>query len=72
MDFRDVSVVWREPVMLVDKEPFEVTVVVGDGTQVFDDDFDFDERVFYYFEDENEFEAHKANTAGNFFQIVGM
>ena len=70
MDFREVSVVWREPVMLVDKDPFVVTVVVGDGSTVFDDDFDFDSRVFYYFEDENEFEAHKVNTPGNFFQIV--
>lgn len=70
MDFRDVTVVWREPVMLVDDEPFVVTVVVGDGKTVFDDDFDFDMRVFYYFEDEQEFEAHKANTPGNFFRIV--
>jgi len=71
MDFRDVTVVWRDPVMLVDKDPFEVTVVVGDGSVAFDDTFDFDERVFYYFEDEHEFEAHKVNTPGNFFQIVG-
>lgn len=70
MDFRDVTVMWREPLNDVTEE-FDVTVVVGDGSVVFDDDFDFDERVFYYFENEEEFEAHKVSTPGNFFQIVG-
>ena len=66
IDFRDVIVQWLDD----DSAPFQVTVVVGDGDTVFDDTFEFDERVFYYFNDEHEFNSHKSQTFGNEFRIL--
>ena len=34
-----------------------VIVGIGDGSTVFDDDFEFDSRVYYYFADEAEYRA---------------
>lgn len=39
-----------------ENEPESMTVGIGDGNVVFDDDYPFDPRVFYYFEDDAEFE----------------
>jgi hypothetical protein len=38
---------------------FEAYVVVGDGQTVFDDDYPFDDRIFYYFHDQAELEDAK-------------
>lgn len=69
MEFRDVTVAWRDPLNDYNA-PFDVTVVVGDGTVEFGSEFDFDERVFYYFEDEQEFEEHLSDKFGNHFRIL--
>lgn len=51
-DIRTVLIRWvDEP----DGMPFEVDVVVGDGTQVFDEDYEYDERIFFYFQDAEEY-----------------
>lgn len=33
-----------------------VTVCVGDGNTEFDENFEFDERIYFYFNDEQEFQ----------------
>jgi hypothetical protein len=66
IDYRDVLIRWTEG----DSQPFETLVGVGDGTIEFDDSFDFDERVFYYFEDQSEFDSFKSGKFGNDFEIV--
>ena len=66
IDYRDVLIRWTEG----DSEPFEVLVGVGDGAIEFDDSFDFDERVFYYFQDEQEFDSFMSGKFGNDFMIV--
>jgi len=51
----------------------EVTVVVGDGVTVYDENFEYDNRVFFYFQNEAEFaEAWNSyEVSGGFFKIVG-
>jgi hypothetical protein len=66
IDYRDVLIRWTEG----DSQPFQTLVGVGDGTIEFGSDFDFDERVFYYFEDESEFDSFMSGKFGNDFEIV--
>jgi hypothetical protein len=40
-------------------KPIEVDVVVGDGKTTFDDTFPFDNRVYFYFQDQAEFDLAK-------------
>lgn len=37
----------------------EVDVIIGDGVAVFDEDFDFDARVYFYFDNREQFERAK-------------
>ena len=66
-DFRDVVITNCD-----DDEVMEVTVVVGDGITVYDEDFEYDNRVFFYFQDEAEFaEAWKDyDASGGWFKIL--
>jgi hypothetical protein len=50
----DVGIVYDQHYTKDDIE--EVFVVVGDGTQTFNEDYPFDERVYFYFHDQAEFE----------------
>jgi hypothetical protein len=55
MDIRTVLVRWvEEP----DGMPFETNVIVGDGTIVYNDEYDdYDERIFFYFQDAEEYKV---------------
>lgn len=67
-DFRDVVIEEYG----YDK-PQVVTVVVGDGVTVYDEDFPYDHRVFFYFTDEAEFlEAWADDNVMCEFKILGM
>lgn len=50
----DIGIVYDENYTKDDIE--EVIVVVGDGTQTYGEDYPFDERVYFYFNDRAEFE----------------
>ena len=67
-DFRDVVVQFMEDA----NDLLEVTVVVGDGVTVYDENFEYDNRVFFYFQDEAEFaEAWNSYEAsGGWFKIL--
>jgi hypothetical protein len=40
----------------------EVTVAIGDGKTKFDDDFDFDARVYFYFDDQAQFDRARVES----------
>jgi hypothetical protein len=40
----------------------EVDVVIGDGKTKFDENFEFDERIYFYFQDRAEYEKAKGET----------
>ena len=42
-----------------DTEPTEVDVVIGDGKTTFDENFPYDERVYFYFQDQAEYDLAK-------------
>lgn len=50
----------------------EVDVVIGDGKTVFDENFPYDARIFFYFHDNAEYESAKTDTpdAGVEFRIL--
>ena len=50
----------------------EVDVVIGDGKTVFDENFPYDNRIFFYFHDKAEFESAKTDKpdAGVEFRIL--
>ena len=48
LTFVDVTIMFN-PALPDDLD--DVTVVIGDGTVKFDEDFDFDARVYFYFDD---------------------
>lgn len=50
-EYKDVIITYDEP----NEEPVEVTVVIGDGNTLFDEDFPMDARVYFYFHDEKEY-----------------
>ena len=45
-------------------------VVIGDGNTIYDESFPFDERIFFYFHDEAEFERCKSEGSGEDFIIT--
>jgi hypothetical protein len=57
-----------------DTEPIEVDVVIGDGKTVFDENFEFDYRIYFYFHDQAEYDLAKGeeiqHDAGIEFRIV--
>jgi hypothetical protein len=56
LDIRTVQARWLvEP----DGRLFEVDVAIGDGSVEFGSDYEYDERVFFYFEDEEEYKLAK-------------
>lgn len=71
LDIRTVQARWLvEP----DGRVFEVDVAIGDGTQVFDSDYEYDERIFFYFQDKEEYLIAKnggSTLHGIEFEIVG-
>jgi hypothetical protein len=40
-------------------KPIEVDVVIGDGKTTFDDTFPFDHRIYFYFQDQAEYDLAK-------------
>lgn len=54
IDIRTVLIQWSD-----EETPFEVDVVVGTGHDIFEEDYDLDNRIFFYFMDETEFESAK-------------
>jgi hypothetical protein len=67
LDIRTVLIRWFD-----EQTPYEVDVVVGDGLTQYDSDFEFDERIYFYFHNEAEFESAKTDYLPNInFRIVG-
>lgn len=56
LDIRTVLITWYDQPEDTEEE---VDVVVGDGNTIFDGDYEFDERIFFYFHDEAEFQSAK-------------
>lgn len=54
MDIRTVLVRWIDD---PDSMPFETDVVVGDGTVEYDSEYEYDERIFFYFQDAAEYKV---------------
>ena len=48
-----------------DTEPIEVDVIIGDGKTVFDENFPFDARVYFYFHDQAEYDLAKGKEIGH-------
>ena len=74
MKLNDVDAIRYEDVeILFDGEDSSETqfVGIGDGNTVFDEDFPFDSRVFYYFHDEAEFaRAHNPDNFPSEFDFI--
>jgi hypothetical protein len=67
MKLNDVNAIRYEDVEILfyGEESSESRLVgIGDGSTVFDENFEFDDKVFYYFHDEADFE--KAHNPMNF------
>ena len=47
-----------------DGKTYTADVVVGDGTQEFDENYPFDERIFFYFTDQAELDLFKTGNVG--------
>lgn len=62
-EIRTIEYEWAD-----DKERHIDDVVVGDGTVIFDENFEYDHRIFFYFQDEEEFQNYF--TPGNEFTIL--
>ena len=54
MDIRRVLVRWLDD---PDGMPFETDVVVGDGKVAFDSEYEYDERIFFYFQNAEEYKV---------------
>lgn len=52
LDIRTVLVRWIED---PDDMPFETDVAICDGTVPLDDEYEYDERIFFYFHDAAEY-----------------
>lgn len=52
MDIRTIEYRWKD-----DGTIHTDDVVVGDGDTVFDEDYEYDCRIFFYFHDEAEFQS---------------
>ena len=66
-EYVDVLVTWDNE--QTDTE--EVTVVVGDGSVAYDEDYPFDPRVYFYFDNREQFELAKTGIIEHInFQIL--
>jgi hypothetical protein len=54
-EIKDVVVSWYDDT----ENEQEVYVVIGDGKTKFDENFEFDARIFFYFQDRAEYELAK-------------
>ena len=73
MKLNDVDAIRYEVVeILFDRydDTESVLVGIGDGNTVFDENFEFDDKVFYYFHDEADFEkAHNPMNSPSMFDF---
>ncbi len=74
MDIRTIEYRWAD-------EPNDAVrvadVVVGDGSTIYDDTYAYDDRIFFYFHDEEEFQlsfigASDSTPEGVEFVIIGV
>lgn len=66
-EFVDVLVTWDTE----QTETDEVTVVIGDGSVVYDENYAFDPRVYFYFDNREQFELAKTGIVEDInFQIL--
>jgi hypothetical protein len=56
-EIKDVVISWYDD----PENEQEVYVVIGDGKTEFDENFEFDSRIFFYFQDQAEFDLAKGN-----------
>jgi hypothetical protein len=68
MRYEDVTLRWHD----TPNKEFHALVVVGDGSTDFDETFDYDERVFFYFHDDEEFDRAREGDDEFEFQIVSV
>lgn len=61
MEIRTIEYHWKDDA----DQTYTADVVVGDGSVIFDDQYpDYDERIFFYFQDEKEFQSAFEGRAG--------
>ncbi len=66
-EFVDVLVTWDDEQTDTD----EVTVVIGDGSVVYDENYPYDPRVYFYFDNREQFELAKTGIIQDInFQIL--
>jgi hypothetical protein len=66
-EFVDVLVTWDDEQTDTD----EVTVVIGDGSVVYDENYAYDPRVYFYFDNREQFELAKTGIIQDInFQIL--
>jgi hypothetical protein len=74
MKLNDVNAIRYENVEILfyGEESSETRLVgIGDGNTVFDENFEFDDKVFYYFHDEADFaEAHNPDNFPSKFDFI--
>lgn len=62
MDIRTIEYYWNDDI----RHTYTADVVVGDDSVIFDDQYpDYDERIFFYFQNEEEFENTFEGQPGN-------
>lgn len=63
MDIREIEYIWNDE----KTRTHTADVVVGDGTKRYDENFDdYDDRIFFYFENEEEFQLTLAEGTEEF------
>ena len=66
-EFVDVLVTWDDNQTDTD----EVTVVIGNGSVAYDENYDYDPRVYFYFDNREQFELAKTRIIDDInFQII--
>jgi hypothetical protein len=66
-EFVDVLVTWDDKQTDTD----EVVVVIGDGSVAYDENYDYDPRVYFYFDNREQFELAKTRILDDInFQII--
>lgn len=68
MDIREIQYVWDN-----EEQIHTADIVVGDGTIVYDAEYDeYDDRIFFYFYDEEEYKLafHRGGLVGCDFTIM--
>lgn len=53
-----------------DGNTYSGDVVIGDGNTTYDENYPFDERIWFYFHDEAEFERCKSEDSGEDFVVI--